>query len=223
VVKRPQGGGSTKDKYYLTVDCFKMMGMMVSGERGRKIRMYFIDCEKILKQLLSASVPLEQQMACWKQRLDVRKNLKDNLRKELVNTALVYIRTGKLNPIKVLSEMHDAINERLQGIRAREVRDRNGLSRCKLLRDYYEKHPLDEVSVINQLGANYIKRYNMHPVEAIHKACDDFLKDDHVPQPFLIVENVYAQGRRLARAIKNKQASQGLSVQLSLWDEGQIS
>lgn len=221
VVLRPQGGGSGKDKYYLTLDCFKMMGMMVSGEQGRRIRMYFIDCEKRLKQLLSRTVPLERQIVYSKQRLDARENLKDNLRKELVSAALVYIRAAKLNPIKVLSEMHDTINERLQGIRAREVRNRNGFSKSTLLRDYYEKHPLDEVSVINQLGANYIKRYNLHPVEAIHKACDDFLKDDHVPHPFLIVENVYAQGRRLMAALERKRLSQdSRQLELPLWNEG---
>lgn len=218
---RDSDGTFASHKYYLTVNCFKMMGMMVSGEQGRRIRMHFIDCEKRLKHLLSGSVPLERQIVYWKQRLDARENLKNNLRKELVGAALAYIRAAKLNPIKVLSEMHDTINERLQGIRAKEVRNRNGFSKSTLLRDYYEKHPLDEVSVINQLGANYIKRYNLHPVEAIHKACDDFLKDDHVPHPFLIVENVYTQGRRLMAALERKRLSQdSRQLELPLWNEG---
>lgn len=50
VVQRPQGGGSGLDKYFLTVECFKMMGMQVSGERGRQIRQYFLNCEKELKR-----------------------------------------------------------------------------------------------------------------------------------------------------------------------------
>lgn len=34
----------------LTVEAFKMMGMMAGTEKGREIRIYFIECEKIAKQ-----------------------------------------------------------------------------------------------------------------------------------------------------------------------------
>lgn len=50
VVKRPQGGGSGMYKYFLTIECFKMFGMMVSGERGNQIRQYFLSCEEELKR-----------------------------------------------------------------------------------------------------------------------------------------------------------------------------
>jgi phage anti-repressor protein len=218
---RDDDGTFASDKYYLTVDCFKMMGMMVSGERGRQIRMHFINCEKELKRLLSGGVPLEQQIAYWQQRLAVRLNLKDELRVELVDAALVYIRAKRLNPIKTLSDMHDTINERIQGIKAREVRERNKFPKYVLLRDYYEKSPLEEISAINRLGANYISRYNMHPVDAIHKACDDFLRDDHVPLPLPIAENVHAQGRRLKAAKKKKDLADG--KQLELWEDNEAS
>ncbi len=32
MVNRSQGGGKDRDKYFLTIECFKMMGMQVSGE-----------------------------------------------------------------------------------------------------------------------------------------------------------------------------------------------
>jgi phage anti-repressor protein len=54
VVNRPQGGGIALGKYRLSVECFKMMGMMVRGNRGRQIRQYFSDCESELKRLLEA-------------------------------------------------------------------------------------------------------------------------------------------------------------------------
>ncbi len=218
---REYDGTFASDKYYLTVECFKMMGMMVSGERGRRIRMHFINCEKELARLLSGGVPLEQQIAYWQQRLAVRLNLKNELRVELVDAALVYIRAKRLNPIKTLSDMHDTINERIQGIKAREVRQRNKFPKHVLLRDFYEKNPLEEISAINRLGANYISRYNMHPVDAIHKACDDFLRDDHVPLPLPIVENVNAQGRRLKADKKKKELGEG--KQLKLWEDNEAS
>ena len=63
VVQRPQGGGSGLDKYFLTVECFKMMGMQVSGERGRQIRQYFLNCEKELKRRI------EQDQERYRQRI----------------------------------------------------------------------------------------------------------------------------------------------------------
>ena len=50
MVDRPQGGGKNAHKAYLTVDCFKSFGMMVSGKRGQEIRDYFLDCEKQVKR-----------------------------------------------------------------------------------------------------------------------------------------------------------------------------
>lgn len=38
-----------KNKYYLTVECFKSMGMMAGTEKGKEIRKYFLECEKIAK------------------------------------------------------------------------------------------------------------------------------------------------------------------------------
>lgn len=171
--------------------------------------------------LIQAEVTLEQQIALWEQRLAVRLNLKKELRVELVDAALAYIRIKRLNPIKTLSDMHDTINERIQGIKAREVRERNRFPKHVLLRDHYEKNPLEEISAINRLGANYINRYNMHPVDAIHKACNDFLRDDHVPLPLPIVENVYVQGRRLKAAKKKKELADG--KQLELWGDNEAS
>jgi hypothetical protein len=38
-----------KEHITLTVDCFKTWAMMAGTEQGRKVRRYFIDCEKIMK------------------------------------------------------------------------------------------------------------------------------------------------------------------------------
>ena len=42
-------GGRPSNKYYTTVECFKMLGMMVGTEKGKEIRKYFLECEKIAK------------------------------------------------------------------------------------------------------------------------------------------------------------------------------
>jgi phage anti-repressor protein len=53
MVMRQQGGGARVDKYFLSIECFKMMGMMLSGAKGRQIRQYFLDCEAELKRRLA--------------------------------------------------------------------------------------------------------------------------------------------------------------------------
>lgn len=49
----PSSGGREANRYRLTVDCFKSLGMMAATENGRKIRKHFLDCEKRMKQLLA--------------------------------------------------------------------------------------------------------------------------------------------------------------------------
>lgn len=53
MVKRVQGnrgGGSVQfESIFLTVDCLKSLGMMAGTEKGRQIRRYFLDCERIAK------------------------------------------------------------------------------------------------------------------------------------------------------------------------------
>lgn len=46
---RPQGGFSNREDIYLTVDCFKQLGMMAGTSKGKEVRRYFINCEKQLK------------------------------------------------------------------------------------------------------------------------------------------------------------------------------
>ena len=43
-------GGRPSDSYYLTTSCLKEFGMIVKTEKGRQIRKYFLECEKIAKQ-----------------------------------------------------------------------------------------------------------------------------------------------------------------------------
>jgi anti-repressor protein len=44
-----KGIAAKKQKIFLTVDCFKQLGMMAQTPQGKQIRRYFLDCEKRLK------------------------------------------------------------------------------------------------------------------------------------------------------------------------------
>lgn len=39
------------ENIYLTVDCFKHWSMMSGTEQGKKVRLYFLECEKLSKQV----------------------------------------------------------------------------------------------------------------------------------------------------------------------------
>jgi phage anti-repressor protein len=44
----PQGGRPS-DQYLLTTDCFKCLAMMAGTAKGKEVREYFLDCERIAK------------------------------------------------------------------------------------------------------------------------------------------------------------------------------
>jgi anti-repressor protein len=53
----PQGiqGGRPKEEIALTLDAFKMLGMMAGTPQGRKIREHFLECERMIKAALEES------------------------------------------------------------------------------------------------------------------------------------------------------------------------
>lgn len=48
VLNSSQQGGRPSHKYYLTLECFKSMGMMAGTEKGKRVRKYFLQCEQML-------------------------------------------------------------------------------------------------------------------------------------------------------------------------------
>ncbi|HYX15676.1 MAG TPA: hypothetical protein VE944_15170, partial [Nostoc sp.] len=53
--------GRPVEKIYLTVECFKEMGMLAKSEEGKQIRKYFLTCEAIAKQSVKAIPQLQQK------------------------------------------------------------------------------------------------------------------------------------------------------------------
>ena len=46
-------GGDTVENTFLTIDCFKMWGMAAGTVKGKEVRKYFLECEKIAKLLIA--------------------------------------------------------------------------------------------------------------------------------------------------------------------------
>lgn len=46
---KTSGGGRPSELVFLTIDCFKSLGMMAGTSQGKTIRKYFLECEKVAK------------------------------------------------------------------------------------------------------------------------------------------------------------------------------
>ncbi|QLE42277.1 hypothetical protein FD723_18835 [Nostoc sp. C052] len=62
VESAPDGGLTHREDIYLTVECFKEMGMLAKSEEGKQIRKYFLTCEAIAKQSTKLIPQLQRQI-----------------------------------------------------------------------------------------------------------------------------------------------------------------
>ncbi|WP_375491167.1 hypothetical protein [uncultured Nostoc sp.] len=70
VESAPDGGLTHREDIYLTVECFKEMGMLAKSEEGKQIRKYFLTCEVIAKQSTKLIPGLQQQIQQLQQNFD---------------------------------------------------------------------------------------------------------------------------------------------------------
>jgi hypothetical protein len=166
-------------------------------------------------------VDVDQEFIVWQQRHDIRVFLKDYLRPELMDSVVRWAIRHGANPIKLASGVHDAMNQRIQGLKSQEIKLMNGLPLGSLIRDYFDAPPLVSYVAINKLAKNAIEDRGIEPIQAVHEACDSYLGASYRPKPAPIAENVYTQGRRLTAVRKEKQLRNG--VQLSLLEGFQAS
>jgi hypothetical protein len=164
-------------------------------------------------------VDLDKETIAWQQWHDIRVYLKDFLRPELMNAVVEYAVKNKLSPIKLCSQVHDTINERIQGLKSKQITELHGLPLGDLIRDYFDASPLVTYSAINKLAKNAIEDFQIEPIRAVHEACDRFLGKAYEPKPVPIAENLYKQGRRLRQAKIKKHLNE--YKQLNIFDDNQ--
>lgn len=164
---------------------------------------------------------LDQEWSSYQQRYDIRLDLKDNLRPALMILSAQWAESNDFNPRSVCIEVHDAMNERIQGIRSRDFKRKYGISISELIRDYFGTEPLSVYAAINKLSINLIVDDLMEPVAAVHKACDVYLSRSYSPKIIPIAENLYSQGRRLRATRIKRKLQQGR--QLSLFGDSEVS
>lgn len=162
---------------------------------------------------------LDKEYIAWQERYDIRIELKDVLRPELMEVSRAYAVANSLSPITVCSKVHDIMNERIQGAKARDIKALNGLPLANLLRDYFDTKPLHIYAAINRIAINKIVDFNIDPIQAVHEACDAYLGGRYTPKLFPKVENLYLQGRKVQKASKIRTLSN--HQQLSLFGNDQ--
>jgi phage anti-repressor protein len=62
--KKKGRGGHNRELIFLTVDCFKSFCQMAGTEKGREVRLYFLNCEKELKRRIEEEQRVVIFFAC---------------------------------------------------------------------------------------------------------------------------------------------------------------
>lgn len=79
IVKRENGGGSTRTEYLLTLDTAKEIAMVENNEKGRQVRKYFIECERRLHEAPNALARKDaEKLRMERERLDLMRRRVDN-------------------------------------------------------------------------------------------------------------------------------------------------
>lgn len=165
---------------------------------------------------VTADFDAEQEYAQWKQRYDIRIELKDVLRPELMNVVVRWAQEHHVSPKTLCSEVHDTMNKRIQGAKSQQIRLLGGLPMAELIRDYFGAKPLMTYSAINQLAKNAIEDRGIAPLDAVHEACDVYLGKSYVPKLVPIDENVHAQGFRVKQARRKQRLQKGIQLSLDV-------
>lgn len=210
----PENGGGTWVHPDLAVQLAQKCNTRFAIQVSRWIREWLLTGRNPVQ--VSEDENLDKEWQLWQQRYDIRVELKDFLRPELMSAVVQWAEQNGQSPITLCSKVHDAMNERIQGAKAKQIRLMGALPLGVLLRDHFAASPLSCYSAINRLAKNAIKDAGMDPLTAVHDACDRYLGKAYVPKPAHIVENLHAQGRRLRAARRQRQLVQGMQMTLPL-------
>lgn len=170
---------------------------------------------------VQAESDIDQEVAAWQHRYDIRILLKDFLRPELMGVVIRYALDHGKNPIKLASSVHDLMNKRIQGATSKQIKVLGGLPISSLLRDYLGAKFLFDYASINKFAKNAIIDKGLHPLEAVNEACDGCLGKSYIPTLAPIVGNLYTEGRELKSRRQSKRLAAG--IQLDLLNDIQAS
>lgn len=138
----------------------------------------------------------EQLRVTHEQRLTARNILKDELRPELMGAVKEWQQAHRASR-KIYSQTHDALNECIQGLKSRQIKESNNLPGRAFIRDYYDTRPLIDYAAISRFAANLIRSSNFHPVEAVKLACVFYFPPSYTVKPVPLTENIHKVSKLL--------------------------
>lgn len=100
--------GRPSRKYYLTIDCFKTLGMLAKTKSGKEIRRYFLDCEKMAKDVYAGLTPSEILLKQCERLVAVEKQ------QIAMEAALVVLQAEKIEQMAIVMEAQAAAIESLK-------------------------------------------------------------------------------------------------------------
>lgn len=212
IVKRgsPENGGGTWLHPDLAMQLAQWCNKRFAIQVSRWIR------EWLTVGYIPVDSDAEQEYVQWQQRYDIRIELKDVLRPELMNSVVRWAQSNGSSPRFLCSQVHDAMNERIQGAKSQQIRVLGGLPMADLIRDYFDASPLMDYAAINKLAKNAIEDRGIEPLAAVHEACDFYLGKTYVPKLLPISENVYVQGQRVKTARRKSRLKKGIQLTLDV-------
>ena len=95
-------------KYFLTVDCFKTLGMLAKTKFGKQIRQYFLECEKAIKDVYAGLTPTEILLKQCERLVAVEKQ------QIAMEAALVQLQAEKIEQMAVVMEAQTLAIESLK-------------------------------------------------------------------------------------------------------------
>ena len=181
-VEGNRGGGSVRyEEIRLTVDCFKELGMLAGTEQGKLVRKYYLECERIVKEVIPAQ---QDDIWHWKarameaeERLIAKKEAVNNMYPAhiagMILGARVEVPVVEKPTIEVIDDRH---NTRFTGQTLAQINDylktRYGIKKFKSgadLKRYLERTGKADLiaQTLRSIASDYVPEENL---EALYEA-----------------------------------------------------
>ncbi|QSV61996.1 MAG: hypothetical protein HEQ26_03690 [Dolichospermum sp. DL01] len=156
----------------------------------------------------------DQELNAHKERFTIRQIVKIEDHPELMFAVQEWQKKHHSSR-KIFADTNDTLNECLQGMRAKEIKQHNNLPKSAAIRDHYDTRPLMNYSVLMKLAANQIRYHNIHPVEAVHKGLDLYMPK-HKAELIPVIENIKKADKRLKAEDERRRLAAGVQLSLPL-------
>jgi anti-repressor protein len=167
--------GRPSEKIFLSIDCFKSLGMMAGTSKGKEVRQYFLKCERIAKQAVEVIPAQEREIERLKLKLELTKT-----QERLLATTNAIATLHGSDMVALILGKPDAIVTRTERVETLVAVDKSGRA----------------ISSFDGVGITYLtKRYNFKTTQA----CRRWLESIGIQDSHWLVEPALVKTRKLPR------------------------